>query len=105
MIHAALLPLSVRIAAWHPPCYGMGCVRPGRRVPFVWLRAIVKRNELKRRVRGLGVVFLACLAPVLMGANGCQAFRDSFITSLESATGAALDAALTSLFDQFRSNN
>lgn len=65
----------------------------------------MKRNECKRGVRKLSLVLLACLSPLVMGASGsCQAFQDSFLTSLESATAAALSAAVTSLFDQARSD-
>ena len=61
----------------------------------------MKRNEFKRGVRGLSVAFLVSLVPLMMGAaGGCQAFQDSLVTSLETATGAALDALLTSFFDQ-----
>jgi hypothetical protein len=63
----------------------------------------MKRTNMKPGVRGLSVIILMSLVPLLMG--GCTEFRDAFFTSLESATGAALDAALTDLFDQVRSDN
>lgn len=51
------------------------------------------------------VMFLS-MVPLLMGAtsstSGCQAFTDAFFTALESATGAAVDAAITNLFDNVR---
>ena len=66
----------------------------------------MKRNEFKWSVRGLSVVFLVSLVPLIMGATGgCQAFQDSLVGSLESATGAAFDAFLTSVFDQIGSNS
>lgn len=66
----------------------------------------MKRNEFKRGVRGLSVVLLACLAPLMMGAtSGCQEFQNSIVASLETATGAALDAVLTDFFGQFQSNS
>ncbi len=66
----------------------------------------MKRNEFKRGVRGLSLAILVCLSPLVMGASsGCDAFRDSLVSSLESASGAALNAALSSFFDGFQSNS
>jgi hypothetical protein len=41
-----------------------------------------------------------------MGAtSGCDAFRDSMVASLETATAAALNAVVASFFDGFDSNS
>ena len=60
----------------------------------------MKRNNTKHGVRGFNLIILLSLVPLLAG--GCTEFRDALVTSLESATGAAIDAALTNLFDQVR---
>jgi hypothetical protein len=66
----------------------------------------VKRNGRTRVSRMLSLALLLGLSPLLMGASeGCQAFRDSFATSLETATAAAVNAALSNLFDQFQSDS
>jgi hypothetical protein len=66
----------------------------------------VKQKKIKCGVRGLSLTLLVFLSPLLMGASdGCQAFRDSMVGSLESATSAALNAAVSGFFDGFQSNS
>jgi len=66
----------------------------------------VKRIEYKGSVRRLILILVVGLAPLMTGASGgCDAFRDSLVTSLEAATGAALNAVLSDFFDGLQSNS
>lgn len=66
----------------------------------------MKRNELKSGVRRLSLAILVCLSPFMMGAtSGCEAFRDSMVSSLETATNAALSVVVSNFFDGFQSDS
>lgn len=66
----------------------------------------MKRPVNHHRLRKVTLGMFFCAVPLLMGATGgCQAFTDAFFTAIESATSAAIDAALTDLFDNIRGDS
>lgn len=66
----------------------------------------MKYDQRKNAFPRKSLAILIGLSPLMMGAtSGCDAFRDSMVASLETATAAALNAVVASFFDGFDSNS